>query len=123
MKTILLLVLCSLSLSSYSQVENLIKSNSSIYDKIVDLSYESIIEDTYFADEGYDRAIAPHEFSFQIIPVCKGNVEIEAIGSGYSAWDDKVIDYDCKLLMDINQSDYKVIKLKCVLENENWPFG
>lgn len=123
MKIILLLALCSVSLQSFARLNDTTKANSSIYDKIVNLSYEKIIEDTYFEDEGYDRAIAQEEFTFQIIPESKGYVEIEAKGSGYSAWDDRVINYDCKLLMNINKSSYEVVKIQCVLENENWPFG
>ncbi len=90
--------------------------------QLSDLAYDAIIEDTYFEDEGYERVIAKKNFQFNVQPISNYDVEIVALGEGYSAWDDKIISYNCRVLLNVESTSLQVKKIDCLVEGENWPF-
>lgn len=82
---------------------------------------EAIVEDTYFEDEGYARIIDEKLFKHMIVKETESSMTIHSVGTGYSAWDNKEITITCDVEINSYECAPEVTKIKCAIENENWP--
>ena len=107
-----LMVLCLLLSGSAIADELSMKTKKIIFDEIA--------MSVFFEDEGIVRA--PSKISDFTFSVTDENL-ILVSGDSYSAWDDKIIHYDCmvKVLSRGAILSAKDIDVKCSMSGENWP--